>query len=101
MAALAFVELATEALLYQVVQTVAQGDESHVVDDLIDEGVLQEQLGFLKGYASLTHVEESGIVELANSRSVGTLHVIGIDLEHRLGVHTGFTGGRQILVGHL
>ena len=54
MAALAFVEFATEALLYQVVQTVAQGDESHVVDDLIDEGVLQEQLGFLKGYASLT-----------------------------------------------
>ena len=45
LAAGAFVELATEAFLYQVVQTVAQGFQLHLVNDLVDEGVLQQHLG--------------------------------------------------------
>ena len=52
-AALALVQFATEALLYQIVQTVAQRLQFHVVDDLVDEGVLQQQAGFLEGDASL------------------------------------------------
>ena len=101
LAALAFVEFATEALLYQVVQAVAEGFEAHLVNDLVDEGVLQQQLSLGKRYASLTHIEQGGIVELADGGTVGTLDIVGIDLEHRLGVHAGFAGGRQVLVGHL
>jgi ABC-type transport system involved in cytochrome bd biosynthesis fused ATPase/permease subunit len=65
-AALALVQFATEALLYQIVQTVAQRLQFHVVDDLVDEGVLQQQAGFLEGDASLLHVEQGGIVQLTN-----------------------------------
>ena len=97
----AFVEFATETLFDEIVETVAKGFETHVVDDLVDEGVLQQELGLVERNTSLTHVEEGRIVELANGRAVGTFHIIGIDLEHGLGVHTGLTGGRQVLVGHL
>ena len=37
----AFVEFATETLFDEIVETVAKGFETHVVDDLVDEGVLQ------------------------------------------------------------
>ena len=100
-AAFAFVKFATEALLYKVVEAVAKGFELHVVDDFVDEGILEQHLRLLQGDASLAHVEEGGIVELAYGRAVGTLHVVGIDLEHGLGVHAGILGGREVLVGHL
>ena len=32
---------------------------------------------------------------------MGTLHIVGINLQHRLGVHTCLFGGCQVLVGHL
>jgi len=60
------VELAAEALLYEIVQAVAEGFELHVVDDLVDEGILQQHPGFGEGDASLTHVEQRRIVELTN-----------------------------------
>ena len=41
LAALAFVEFSAETFFYQVVEAVAEGFELHVVDDLVDEGVLQ------------------------------------------------------------
>ena len=47
-AAFTLVELAAESLLYQMVQTVAQGYELHVVDDFVDEGVLQQQASLLQ-----------------------------------------------------
>ena len=100
-AAVALVEFAAEALLYEVVEAVAEGLELHVVDDLVDEGVLQQELGLVEGDAALTHVEEGGVVELAYGGAVGALHVVCIDLEHRLGVHTGFLRGRQVLIRHL
>ena len=97
----AFVEFATEALLYEVVEAVAEGFELHVVDDLVDEGILQEHFGFLQRNASLTHIEKGSIVELTNGRAMSTLHVVGIDLKHRLGVHTSLFGDREVLIGHL
>ena len=100
-AASALVELATETLLHEVVEAVAEGFELHVVDDLVDESILQKQLSLIERYTALAHVEERGIVELANRRSMGTFHIVSIDFEHRLGIHTGLTGSRQILVGHL
>ena len=51
--------------------------------------------------SSLLHVEHGGIVELAHGGAMGTLHVVGINLEHRLGEHAGLAGGTEVLVGHL
>ena len=42
LAACAFIQLATEALFYQIVQTVAQRLQLHLIDNLIDKGVLQQ-----------------------------------------------------------
>ena len=47
-APLTLAQFASEALLHEVVQTVAEGFELHVVDDLVDEGVLQQELGLGK-----------------------------------------------------
>ena len=47
LAAGTFVEFAAEALFYQVVQTVAQRFQLHVVDDLVDKRVLQQEFGLL------------------------------------------------------
>ena len=95
------VQLATEALLYQVVQTVAQWFQLHLVDDLIDKGVLQQQFRLIERDTTLTHIEQGGIVQLSDGRTVGTLHVVSIDFQHRLGKHTGLLRRRQVLVGHL
>ena len=73
----------------------------HLVDHLVDKGILQQQSGFLKRDAALTHIEECCIVELSYRRAVGAFHIVGIDLKHGLRVHTGFAGGCQVLVRHL
>ena len=84
-----------------MVEAVAQGFQLDGIDNLSDEGHLEEHACFLLGDAPLAHVEEGGIVELAYSRAMGTLHVIGIYLEHRLGEHVSLFRGSQVLVGHL
>ena len=65
LAAGTFVEFAAEALLNQIVEAVAEGSKLHVVDDLVDEGVLQQEFGLIDGDAALTHVEEGSIIQLA------------------------------------
>jgi hypothetical protein len=47
-------------------ETVTERLELHMVDDFVDEGILQEQFGLFEGDASLTHIEEGCVVELAN-----------------------------------
>ena len=96
-----FVEFATEAFLYKVMKAIAEGFKIHVVDNFVDEGILQQEFGLFKRDASLTHVEERSVVELSNGRTMSTLHIVGIDLKHRLGIHTSLLGSRQVLVGHL
>ena len=83
-AALAAAQFATEAFLYKIVQTVAQRFEAHVVDHFVDEGKLEQQLGFIEADATLAHVEQGSIVELAYGTAVGTLYIVGINLEHGL-----------------
>ena len=99
--AIAFVELTSETLFHQIMEAVAKRFELHVVDDLIDEGILEQEFGLLKRDATLTHIEEGRIVELTYRLAMGTLHIVGIDLEHRLGVHPCHLGSRQALDGHL
>ena len=45
-------------------EAVTEGFELHVVDDLVDEGILQEQSSLFEGDAPLAHIEEGRIVEL-------------------------------------
>ena len=88
--ALALREFTTETLVDKVAQAVAKGFKGNGIDDLGDKGLLQEQSGLALGDASLAHVEQSGIVELANCGAMRALHVVGIDFEHGLCVHAGF-----------
>ena len=62
--ACALVEFASESFLYKVVETITKRFELHVIDDLIDESVLQEEFSLSQRDASLTHIEEGCIVEL-------------------------------------
>ena len=64
LAACTLVQLATEPLLYQIMQAVAERLQLHVVDDFIDERILQEHLRLLERNATLLHIEERCVVEL-------------------------------------
>ena len=86
-----FIQLATKALLYQQVQPVAQGVETNSVDNLVDESKHQQQTSLKHRNAALSHIEQSCIVQLSDRRPVAALHVIGINFQLRLRVHTGFT----------
>ena len=72
-----------------------------MVDNLVDEGILQQQACLTTGDTSLLHIEQSSIVQLTDSRTVGTLHIVGINLQHRLGEHARRLRGTKVLVGHL
>ena len=98
LAPLALVEFASEAFLNEIAQAVAQGDELNLVDDLVDEGQFEQQACLLLGDASLLHVEERRIVELPHRGAMRTFDVVGIDLEHRLGVHACLARGAEVLV---
>jgi hypothetical protein len=69
-ASFAFAEFAAEALVHQVMKPVAERFEVHLVDDLVDEGCLQQQFGFLEADAPLLHVEEGGIIDLSHGASM-------------------------------
>ena len=89
LAALALGEFTAETLVDEIAQAVAEGFERDGINDLGNEGLLQEQTGFALGDASLAHVEEGSIVELAYGRAMRALHIVGIDLQQRLCVHAG------------
>lgn len=101
LASVAFTKFASEALFYKVVKAVAQRLQLYAVNNLVDKGKLQKQVCLVAGYATLLHIEQGGIAELSHSGAVGTLHVVGVDLKHGLGVHAGFLGATEILVDHL
>ena len=79
-------------------ETVAQGLKLDLIDDLTDERELEQQLGLMLVDAALLHVEHRGVVELPHRGAVGALHVVGIDLEHRLGIHACGLGHHEVLV---
>ena len=79
-------------------QTVTQWLQLNPVDDLTNEGELQQQLGLVLIDAPLLHIEHSRIVELSHCRAVRAFHVVGVDLQHRLGEHTGLLGHDEVLI---
>ena len=46
-------------------------------------------------------IENGLVVQLADRRAVGAFHVVGVDLQLRLGVGGGVVGEQQVLVGLL
>ena len=71
-----------------MVQAVAQGFKTYSIDDFTYESTHQELACLGVANTALLHIEEGILIELTHGGSVTTLHVIGIDLELRLGVHT-------------
>ena len=100
-AAFALTELATETLIDEVAQAVAEGFEGDAVEYFTDESKLQQHASFLFGNTTLTHVEEGFVVELTHGAAVGALYVIGIDFQHGLGVHTCGVSGHKVGIGLL
>lgn len=98
LATFAFVQLSSETAIYKIVQTVAKGFQLDFVDDLVDKGKLQEQFGFAFADAALAHIEQGCVVELAYGTAMRTFHVVGINLQHRLGEHTRLFRGTEVLV---
>ena len=72
-----------------MMQAIAQWFQLHLVDDFVDKCKLKEQLSLLTAHSTLLHIEQCRIVELTYSTTVCTLHIIGINLQHRLGEHAG------------
>jgi hypothetical protein len=62
---LALVQLTSESLVNKVMQSVAQGYQFYLVDHLANECHLQQRAGLMLWYATLTHVEQGGITQLA------------------------------------
>ena len=60
--ALTFVEFSTEAFLDKMVEAVAQWDEFHLVNHLVDESKLKKELCLTLIDSSLLHIEQSRIV---------------------------------------
>ncbi len=86
-ASLTLVQLTAETLLYQQMQAIFQSIQTDRIDHFVDKGKHQQQTGLARGDATLLHIEQCGIVELTHSSSMATLHIIGINLQQRLGKH--------------
>ena len=71
-------------LLHQGESRLTGGFERNVVDGLGQEGFDQQTAGFVSRDAAGLKIEKLGIVEIACGRAVGALHVVGVDLQHRL-----------------
>lgn len=100
-ATLTLVQATAEAHLHEMMQTVLKWLQFHLVNNLIDEGKLQEEPCLIKTHTALLHIEKRRVVELTHRRPMVALHVVSIYLKHRLGVHVCLLSGAEVLVGFL
>ena len=63
-AALALTKFSSEALFDKIVEAVAERFEANTVENLTCKGKLEKHTGLIEGNATLTHVEQSFVVEL-------------------------------------
>lgn len=52
----------------------------------------------MHGDAALLHIEQGAFIELAYRSTMTALHIIGINLQLRLGIHMRFASGAKITV---
>ena len=93
---LALAQFATHALVHDEVKAVAKSLQGDVLYNLGDEGRLEQQTGLAERYATLAHVEQCLVVHLPHGASVRALDIVGIDLQHGLGVHACLACGAQV-----
>lgn len=74
------VKFAMETFLHHVAQTLAQGRNLYLSDHLVAESVEKHSLCRPLADAAASEVEERVLVELADGRAMGTLHIVVIDL---------------------
>ena len=70
-------------------------------DDVVGEGEGQQAAGLVQADAARAQVEDRFVVELADRGAVRAFHVVGEDLQLRLGVDGRVVGQQQRLVGLL
>src|ERR1035437_5408273 len=70
-------------------QLVAQRRDLDAVDDVLREGVGQQAARLFLADATGLQVEERFGIQLADSCAVGAAHVVGMNLQFRLGVDHG------------
>ena len=84
-----------------MMESVSQRLEPNGIYDLVDKCKLEQEFCLLLRDTTLLHIEHGSIIELADCRTMTTLHVVGINLEHRLSEHPCLASGTDILVAHL
>ena len=75
--------------------------ERHLVHHLGGKGVGEQALGRGRGKAAAPRIERAHVVQPAHRGAVGALHVVGEDLQLRLGVHPRPVAQQQVAVGLL
>lgn len=88
-----------EAHFHKLTQAVFESREPHAFYDVGHESLFEEHTCRGLGKPSCAHVEHLQCVELTYGGAVGTLHVVGIYLQLRLGEHTGIVSAYDVAVG--
>lgn len=91
-------QFAVEAFLDHIAYGTAQRLDADVANHLVAEGVGQHGAGGAFGDAAGAHIEHGLVVELTYCRAVGTLHVVVVNLQERLGLHMSLVGQEDIAV---
>src|ERR1017187_7492456 len=100
-AAISLLTVLMEFLEKDPLQGVSQCRYLDAVHDVLREGVRQQGAGLLLADAARLQVEQRLRVQLADSGELGGAHVVGPDLQLRLGVNHGVVRQHQVLVGLL
>ena len=79
-------------------QAVLEGVEAHSVNHVGDKGLHQQATCLVDADAAGAHVEQGLLVKLTNSRTMGTHHIVGVNLKLGLGVHLGSGSTAQVTV---
>jgi hypothetical protein len=82
----------------ELLDTIAGGSSFHALDTFAGER--QKQQAPCRGFinSSRLQIEKRRLLDLTDGCSVGTLHVVGIDFELRLGIDLGIVRKQQVPV---
>src|ERR1039458_6793661 len=82
-------------------QQIAQALHFNPIHNILRKRVGQQTARFPLANAARLQVEQRFAIQLADSGAMRAAHVIGIDLQLRLGIHHRIVGEHQILIGLL
>src|SRR5690554_278061 len=79
----------------------AHGFHRNLLHQLVDKRHGQQHVGLPAADTARHQVKHRGLIQLANGGAVGTLDVVCVDFQFRLGVDFGTVGKQQVLVIHI